>query len=366
MEENRTKRILIIGAAYNGEDAVSNILSDLCETMPDGYDFYMFGYKNEVSGNTGNCRIHDLSVLPPYKKHNLLSFFYRAKRRICHFFKIESYNITEMYAYQSLKKKSRNNHYDLVIGVSGYFCFIEAAYRFSKAQNIPLKCIYFDPFVENLTAYNHKKRIKSEKKWVEYAKKVYYNEEMEPPSIIYDNFSLFKIPISLPLKTQDSTQNDSSNELIYGGSFYKSRRQPDVLFNLSEVLNKTKYHIICFSNIKSNNNKDNISFNPIVDRKTFLERCKKAKGLIYIGNIGSNQISSKYIDYISLKKPIIGINVEKNNEVRKYPFFIEFNGNNIADELDNVDEEALAQYDPLKKDFTDRNILKAATELFNE
>jgi hypothetical protein len=49
----------------------------------------------------------------------------------------------------------------------------------------------------------------------------------------------------------------------------------------------------------------------------------EAKALIYIGNSGGNSKSSKYLEYISWKKPIVGINVETDNEVRKYKYYFD-------------------------------------------
>ena len=349
--------ILIVGATFQGNDAVSNILSSLFyENVADDVQLYFLGYSKKNNETVINNHIYDYSLSNPFDT----SLGYRGLRKLYSILHIDDRKLSTYYIYNKINRIGKNVPFSLIISASGRYCYSFASYYYAKKHNIELKIIYFDPFANNVYAINKRKRRKEEQAWINYASKIYYNaENLIPDEAKDDNiFSPFKIPVI----TRKQINTKKENVILYGGTFYSGIREPDGLGALEQQILGSGITIRCYSNISSVDWETNIEFLPLISSKEFKEKCQSAKALIYIGNIGGNSTSSKYLEYISLKKPIIGINVSESDEVRKYPYYIDCEGGRVLELLESIDEEALLEFNP-NDVYPDRNAQRFAREL---
>lgn len=346
------KKILIVGASLSSNDAVSIIVNNLLTSKTDDIIFYVFGYSSykKAQGDI-STQIVDLSIKDPRVK-----IIYKILNKTCKLVHFDQESITSAYAYRMMKHMCHGLKFDLIVSLSGPFCFANIAYRYSKKHNIPLRTVYFDPYVDNLYALNKKKRKRKELKWAKQSEVVLYSAENSIPR--YTNITRtisFKIPIfisSVQSVEKKNSCEDFSNYFVYGGTFYPGVRSPDSLFELADRINGTNTKIYCYSTFVHNIYKNILYFKPLLSANEYKKVCSKARGLIYIGNSGGNSTSSKFLEYISLKKPIIGINVSKVDEVRKYPYYIDIS-DDICAKLVNFEQYIMNDYNPYI-DFPDR------------
>ena len=323
------KKILIVGATSGGSNAVSQIIYRIISSGNEDCVFFLFGFNEGSFAARTKSNVHDILVKNPFKV-----IFIRALRKIKVLLKQDIILFPTIYTYLLLEQKCRILDPDLIVAVSGRFCYAEAAYLFAKKHNIPLRIVCFDPFKSNTVFYiNEKKRESVYSRWIKYSEKIFWNFENVVLGSDKSNIktSVFKIPIGNVVNENKSDKRS----IVYGGSFYGDHRTPEGLYKLNKLLSGTSYHIYCFSNYHDDNSYENLTFVSLVDPDKYSDICNNATAFIYIGNVNTNSISSKYLEYVVYKKPIIGIQVQQNNEVRKYPYYIdmEAEGDHIVSKL---------------------------------
>lgn len=342
------RKILIVGASFGAQDAVSGIMTDLAAYTPADTELYFCGFNKEKQQNAHNIYL----PIPNFKSE--------IKRKICTALQIDTCTQNSDIILNHLQKYSHLK-FDLVIAVGGVFSFIEAAYIFATENKTPLKIVYFDPFSNNLFTKNPQKRQTIEKRWLAYADNLYFNADNNCPDYLKKNpkVKLFYIPLFLrPVQT--CTPNST---LIYGGTFYRRIRKPKLLYNFACTVANKGFKIQCYSTLKHYPKNTGIDFYPILNRADFEKRCQAAQALIYIGNAGGDAQSSKYLEYIALRKPVIGVNVEANNEVRKYKFYLDEKDPQLPQKLNTIKQEELLAYNPFD-DFPHRMPQVLADMLF--
>jgi len=354
------KKILVVGASVNGSDAVSNIATLLADCGNENYLFYFLGFGDKNGNKKKINGIKDLTIVDPFKKN----IFYRLLRKAMYIFKIDNAKLASHYVYKKIKKECNGIKFDYIISMSGRFCYTFAAFKYANKNRITMRIIYFDNFVDNMYTRNKKMRIREEKKWLEYVDNIFYNDENKNCLVHNksDKFVPFKIPISN--KIVDIKHAELNNYLIYGGSFYKGMRDSNELYKLACKLVGTKYKIKCYSNLINPVKNDKIEFNDFVSHDEFVNECKKATALIYIGNSNEDVVSSKYLEYISLKKIIVGINVNKNEEVRKYLYYFDYDNEDLIKKIENVKCSNINCYNPYV-DFPNRSPVELFKKFFD-
>lgn len=356
------QKILIVGASLSSNDAISNIINNMLACMNEDIIFYVFGYSNynSVQANL-SPQIVDLSVENPRVK-----FIYRALDKMYRLVHLDREAITSVYAYQKMKYLCRGKKFDLIVSLSGLFCFANIAYKYSKKNNIPLRTVYFDPYVDNLYTLNIRKRKSKELKWAKQSEVILYNAENSRPKYIDASKTIpFKIPIfisSIRISDPKDIDEELSNALVYGGTFYPGIRTPDGLFELADKIAGTNIKIFCYSTFIHDAYKNILYFKPLLTANEYKKVCAKAKGFIYIGNNGGNSTSSKFLEYISFKKPIVGINVSELDEVRRYPYYIDIY-DDVYNKLTHIDQDIINGYNPYI-DFPDRKPEKFFNKIF--
>lgn len=340
------KKVLIVGATINGRNAVSSIFRTIIEQDQNECVFYCFGYEDgkDLQNDIG---VIDFQVADPYK-----GFAYRLLRKTYYTFKIDDCKLTSKYALRQLNRICANQQFDLVIAAAGRFAFIHAGYLFAKRRGIPLRIVYFDPYTNNDYAWNVRLRKQLEQQYLQYVDLLLFNiENAAPVPEAYEKkLRGFKIPIS----KATSVANADNGKIVYGGTFYKKIRTPDGLIALAQKLSNSEYEIECYSNLGSCEKKPGISFYPLLSKDRWQTVSSQAAALVYIGNLNSKSKSSKYLEYVAMKKPIIGINVERDNEVRRYPFYIDSENVDALGILEGFRLANRRAFDPLKT-FPDRS-----------
>ena len=344
-----TRKILIVGASFGAQDAVSGIMTDLAAYAPENTELYFCGFNKEKPVNEHNIYL----PIPNFKSE--------LKRKICTALQIDTC-VQNSGIILSYLQKYEHLKFDLVIALGGVFGFIEAAYKFARKNNIPLKIVYFDPFSNNLFAKNPQKRRALEKRWLNYADNLYFNADNTCPDYLktYPKVKPFYIPLFL----RPVHPCIPNNTLIYGGTFYRRIRKPELLYNFANSVANKGFKIQCYSTLKKYPENTEIEFYPIISRADFEKRCRLAQALIYIGNsAGGDSQSSKYLEYIALHKPVIGVNVEADNEVRKYKYYLDEKDPQLPQKLNAIKQTDLAAYNPFD-DFPHRAPQTLADMLF--
>ena len=339
------RNILIVGTTSIDTDTVSTIMNGILKKKDLRTSFTCIGYSEKDYKKRIEENIECIGVKDPFKKIK-----YRFLRRVFLLLNRDNYALTHEYILRKIVKNCGDKKFDLIASCSGRFCHTCAAYKYAKTNKIPLRIIYFDSFVDNPYTRNRTLREKIENCWFSYANKVFVNVEAENYKWKGINkIEYFKIPIN-----EQNCLYERGHNYIYGGLFYKGIREPAGIIELAEKLDNCPDKIVCFSNCVEQLQHRNISSFGLISHNSFLEECKKAKALIYIGNTGTKAKSSKYLEYISLHKPIIGINVSDDDEVRKYPFFFDADMKDLIEQIDSIKEDSLNVYRPIN-DYSDRD-----------
>ncbi len=352
-----TKTILLIGATKHGTSAESLILENLIQLAPKNCDIHCFGFAEK---NQNIQEEKNYLIAHPFEGYSLNSLFYRFKGKIYSLLKKDKAILAASYILRQLTKATKDLKLDLIIAVAGQFSFIEAAYLFASKHNLPLKIIYFDPFTQNISTINLQMRKALEKKWLSYANNLYYNLENSYPENLNKKMRGFYIPIFL--KPLENWQRNKT--FLYGGAFYKQIRKPDGLYAFAKAIKNTAWHIECYSNLRDYPKISNIKFSPVISRADFHQKCQQAGALIYIGNTGGNSTSSKYLECIGYRKPIVGIQVAANDPVRKYKYYFDATDKNLIHKLSALTASELKNYDPFAC-YPERNGKNLAETLFS-
>ena len=243
------------------------------------------------------------------------------------------------------------NRFDFVIGASGPFFYMNAAYKYSKKTNSKFGMIYFDPFTNNVSAINKKKRSELEKKWYSYASFIF--EERNANKIPFEDSKRISLAYDIPI-FEKSINGFENRPIIYGGTFYESFRNEQLLLDFVKKGNCKGQVFKVFSNKKQVfDSLDNVYSFGMVDTEDFDEECSNAKAIIVIGNgKDSKTYPSKLIDAVSYKKPIIGINID--NGLIKYPFFYSSDDTKLFEKINSLKKSDLEMLD-LYKIYPNRN-----------
>ena len=344
------KHILIVGCTAIDSDAVSPIIKNIIEQADNEQSFVCIGYSEKSFVKRINDNLVSIGIKDPFLGNNAIS--YRILRRLYLWLNKDNFLLSTRYAFKKIKTLIKDEQFDLIIGCSGRFCFSEVGYKLAKERLIPLRLAFFDSCVYNPYVRNRAKRLKKQNEWISYAQKLLIN--IEAQSRLQDSdlskTEFFKIPIR---NRQVSFDRDSKN-YIYGGTFYKNIREPDDIIKFADSLENDKDIVICYSNIPQEKSNNKIKFRKILPYAEFIDVCQSAKALIYIGNKGTDVVSSKFLEYLSLKKPIIGINVSEKDDVRKYPFYFDSDDDLLCEKIDSITINDLCGYD-CYSDYPDRN-----------
>lgn len=350
------KKILIIGMNFDNSNAVSNIMKSIITSSDEKLQITCIDFSSKTYTSKSPNGIINITFKNPYE--NLI---YKILRHIAIRLKLEDYPITSLYLDLKMKKTILDNNFDVVYGISGLFAFTYSAYKYSKQNNLPLRIINFDPFANGTLARKVKQRRRVEEACLKYADIMYYNADNIAPN--YKQYKEKLKPFYIPIPTYDTSDNHVADYLVYGGIFYQSIRNPILLYNFVKENIDSLNEVFCYSNIIDEMKIPNLKMLPLLPQEEFIKKCKNAKALIYIGNKNANSKSSKYLEYIALKKPIIGINVEKDNEVRKYPFYFDESQKNLMEKINSINNKSIIDFEPLTI-YPHRNPKSIFNELF--
>ena len=329
-------KLLIFG--YGGEStlAVSNILLNLSNELikEDNLEIVLFGYGTKSEQQEVSKQLKIISIKDPFAKCSISK--YRFIRKINTIFKKDYACLSWKKLYKKSLSIFKNDHFDCVIGASGYFMYMEAAYRFAKKTNTMFGALYFDPFTNNVGLVNSKKREKIEQRWYDYASFILYesqNRKLE----IEDKKKIIHF-YSIPIFEHNSVVN-KDGPIVYGGTFYKTLRSPELLENFlnKDICKDEKFEIYTNSIDFSITNK-NVSVKAPVSGESFQKICLDSKALIIIGNQNAESIiPSKVLEAISFKKPIIGICPGSAISIlEKYKFFFDSNDPSIFGKINAI------------------------------
>lgn len=334
-------RFLIVGMAPDGNDAVSAIMINLLRSASDRGIFDCVGCKSRNRQKINVPNINDFSVQDVFsgKRHLYLHI-----KNILKIFHIKAPLLSSRYLYRKLLRLRHS--YKRVIALSAGFAYTEAAYRYAKKYHIPLTVIWFDPFLLNPLIGNTHYTQKKQEQWLNYADKFLYNRDNSYTEALTHRAE----PFDIPLYTDSTFTNNTDSTLIYGGRFYKEFRSPKAIFTLSEQICGTSMHIMCYANLTRNVQKysDTLTLLPCIPSFLFREECQKAKAIICIGNENMAFQPSKYLEAIGMRKPIVGIHIPMQSELRKYPFFVDADEQDWIEKLNGIQPEEQESFDPYR------------------
>lgn len=336
-------KILVFGYGHKSTAAVSNILLNLSKsiTEKEKIEIVLFGYGEKNSKQNVNELISIVSCRDVFLKH---FSFYRLARKISYIFKLDKPCLSWKRLYKKANTIFANDRFDFVLGASGYFMYMNAAYHFAKKNNIKFGMLNFDPFASNITTLNKNKRLKLEQKWYDFASFVLQNRNGNK-SLIKDEKSKIS-DFQIPMFKKEFVYSPKGS-IVYGGSFYGKFRSEDELLRFFKKQSCQSEHFDVYSNCKNSfTGFSNVTTNDFVDSESFDEVCKHSKALLVVGNNNVNALPSKVIEAFSYKKPIIGINMSALQDVlTKYPFYLDSEDSNIFDKIDNFSEDDFIKYD---------------------
>lgn len=347
-------KLLIFG--YGGEStlAVSNILLNLSNEIikEDNIEITLFGYGDKNKSEQILNKVKIISIKDPFKKGSVSK--YRLIRKADTIFKKDYACLSWKKIYKKALSVFKDESFDCVIGASGYFMYMEAAYQFAKKTNTKFGALYFDPFANNVGLVNSKKRKAIEAKWYEYASFILY--ESQNRKLDLDDKKKIVHNFSIPIFEQNSSINPKG-PIVYGGTFYKNLRSPEALqkFIDKDICRNERFEI--YSNIKNLAFKnDNVSVRQPVAPEVFKKICTDSKALIIIGNQNAESvIPSKVLEAISFKKPIIGINSGDILRIlEKYKFFFDSNDPLIFKKINAITQKEVDAFS-ISSTYQERN-----------
>ena len=321
-------RYLVFGFGSKSGMAVHNILMDFFTFFTEKTDNEVvgFGYEDKQEIKNINHKFTYISVKDPFFSSKLNR--YRVSRKLNKLFKKDSAVLSWDFAYKKALRLFKNKHFDCVVAGAGNFFYTQAAYRFARKNNYRLILFYFDPFTNGLSAVNKSFRLGIEKKWYDYSTKIFIDKD--GANLPFDDndqkTDSFLIPIFNKYRFEEC-----DGRIIYAGSLYQGYRGKELLesFISTPFANNELFDLFIgkTSNINCQNNAKIFDYLKYDD---YLDRCRKCKAIIVVGNgLDSSHIPSKILSAISVKKPIIGLNINPQIEqLKKYPLY--FDGNDVT------------------------------------
>ena len=329
-------KILVFGFGGQSTAAVSYILKNsfkLISNEPD-FDITFFGCSN----NNVDHQDSNIKYIFIKDKFNSKSFnFYRFNRKLRYITKKDTLCLGWKYVFKKAKKLFKNEHFDYVVGASGSFMYMEAAYNFATQKRCNFVSIYFDSFTNKTGIVDKIKRLTYEKKWYECASNVLisYDDAALP---FADTRRIVK-EFCVPIFKKDHVMS-KNGEYVYGGIFYDAFRPQNILDSFIDRVGPNERFSIYSTNYKKEKSKtkENVSVHNMVDADSFGEICKNSKAIIVLGN-GENTISSpsKIMSALSFHKPIIGLNFKDIPiALKNYPLYFDGDDPEVALKINNL------------------------------
>lgn len=347
-------RYLVFGFGSKSGMAVHNILIDFFSYFSEstGNEVVGFGYEE----NNGTVLINDNFSYVHVKDPFFASRFnrYRITRKFNKVFRKDSSILSWNYAYKKATKKLKNKTFDYVVAAAGNFFYTQAAYKFAKKTNCKLILMYFDPYTNGLGTLNKQYRLKIEKEWYKYSSKILVDKDGS--NIPFDDkenkVKEFLIPIF------DKYQKEvCDDKIIYGGTLYDGFRGKELLESFINLPISENEKFDLFVGSKTNiKHGQNVTIHDYVPNADYLIYCRKSKAIIVIGNgINSNHIPSKILTAISIKKPVIGLNINPRiDQLRRYPFYFDGDNKYVFNLINDVAIEKYDEFD-IYESFPDRH-----------
>ena len=344
--------ILVIGTDISNCQAVNSIMNNIIERIVVSNNdvmFYTFGYGPD--NKTISYSHHEINYIKnPFV--GLSHIFCRIRRKMSRFFHIDSPFISDAYLKRNILKslKQRPNlKIDCVIGAAGNFLYINVACKISRILGCRFFTMFFDPFTDNESSLNKRKRLSHELNWLKASEAIYYDED-GIKSNHYDLFSKKLRPFLIPIFEREKSSASNKNNIVYGGNFYRGFRESNIILEFVRKKENLEYNFDIYSNFNFNNESNNFincTFHPMIDNDQFMSICSNAKAIIVIGNGNLEKtLPSKLLEAISFKKPIIGLNfVEIPTVAKQYPLFFDGRQDGVLKEIDNISVEKINIYD---------------------
>lgn len=345
-------KVLIFGYGNKTTAAASNILLNLSclVTERENIEIVLFGYDEKRNIKKVNDKITISSIKYPFGKCSFNRF--RLLRKLNKVFRNDDLCLSWQYLYKNALKIFKDEKFDYVIGASGPFCYMNAAFEYSKKINSKFGMIYFDPFTNSISLHvNKDKRIELEKQWYKHASFIF--EERNSNKLPFEDEKKISLIYDIPMFVKPFNEFENG-AVIYGGNFYNDFRSTQLLLDfLSKEYCKNETFKVFSNRKESFENVHNVESLDLKDVNIFEKECSNAKAIIVIGNgKDSKTYPSKLIDAISYRKPIIGINI--NADFIRYPFFYSGDDEKLFDKINALKKHDLESLD-LYKIFPDRD-----------
>lgn len=259
-----------------------------------------------------------------------------------------------------------NNHYDVIISMSGRYYQSIAAAKYCNKNRIPFIFYQVDPCASNqyLPKKSLKLRERIEKSLYESASCVITTD------LIFNDIKKYlpeylckKVRVlEFPLIVDKTVERNGNNPpiCVFTGSIYAGIRDPKYTMRLFEHLVQSHNVELHFAGMNKDDLPDigKVICHGVLPIDEATELNEKADFLINIGNSVTNQVPSKLFDYISTGKPIINICKNRNcptiKYLKNYPYAL-----TIYEEEDLFEEQ-----EKLLSEFVVKN--KGKRAVFNE
>ena len=336
-------KILIFGYGGDSTSAVSYILENLFELVKkqDDLDVTFFGCSNNNKNENGDVK--KVFIKNPFTSNRLN--FYRVIRKTRTIFRLDQLCLSWKYIYKKANSVFKDETFDYVIGASGPFMYMNAAYHFAKQRKAKFGCMYFDSFTNSFSAINRSKRRELETEWYDYASFVLIDSD--DASLPFEDRKHIVKPFLIPIFEKESV-NKNDGSLVYGGTFYDNFRPQSVLDGFLKRLSPADSVCIYSKNYKHTLNDVNCDLHvmPMVNPSDFDNICKECKAIIVMGN-GNNQNASpsKVLHALSFHKPIIGLNFKEIPEILKeYPLFVSGDDVDVINKINQMYDKGIPQF----------------------
>ena len=328
------KKVLIVGACPGSDDAISSIFECFLSVNLGNNDvsFFCFGpehYRHVTNGP------HLVMEKDPLRGEVNIT---RAKRKILRKLNLDDSLIEARLCLKMLIKNFSKEKWDLIIGVAGNFSYIEAAMMFSKKFNAEFRFMTFDPYSQSpFITFSRQKRVLKETEWVKNSTFYYVDHDggggLNVSAQNLNKERTFLIPFR---RYENSASDRRAKNIVYGGLFYKNVREPYSIISLASKPAMSGFTFEVYSNWKGTDSA-NLHFHNLLSKKEFTEKLRTALAIAVVGNkkLSENYKSSKYLEAVSYKKPIIcfDMDISDSCELKNYPLLFTSSDPKLAEKL---------------------------------
>jgi hypothetical protein len=315
------KNILIVGTRPEEASAISSVVDRICHVLSSTFQFSFF------SINYGHSKPQFLAESASFLMSDPISGFFHVGRRIERKLSFSLGLDTGLFASREISSKLSSTFegksFDCVIAVAGNFAFFQAAFSFAKRSGLPLCLFYVDPFTSNPFAKNSRKRYENEKRWLDYCETAFYDKDGPEPPLQGDSSKM--VPFLIPLDQKEGKFHEMNRSIVYGGSFYPGIREPDGLIDLARRKDMSEFTFEIYTDCFPFIDLPNVNVHPLIPKNEYLNKISNASATVVVGNSTNLRYQpSKYLEAISLKCPIIGVNNGAEiYELQKYPLYFD-------------------------------------------